>query len=104
MVNKRSDYFTDGVLPSVPTADDGGSGAVPELVPVPVPPPVLPMPDQVREVSLSDVEPLCGSPRTSLPEMLPLIAVADGARSAPGSRFNSLFWLSGTAPPTACCA
>lgn len=66
-----------GIMPApLPLADDpafslllapldaGGSSVVPELVPVPVPPPVLPTPVQLREVARSEVLPLCGSPRT----------------------------------------
>ena len=51
---------------------------MPELVPVPVAPPVLPTPLQVRDVSRSDVLLVLGLPRTLVPSSrLPSVVAAD---------------------------
>lgn len=87
---QRPDHFCGGPGLSAPPVDGKDSASMPELVPVPVAPPVLPMPDQVREVSRSDVEALCSAPRTASPFVVPPGFAAEGdARSCAVPRFGA---------------
>ncbi|GIZ50375.1 hypothetical protein NCCP691_03890 [Noviherbaspirillum aridicola] len=90
-----------------PAAASDGASDVPELVPVPVEPPVLPTPLQVREVAWSDVLALSLPPRIVVPSaLLPsgvtaalvpgaAVAVVPGALPRPGPDERVAPWLDG---------